>query len=54
VEGFASALQELVADQSYREALQRAAWQDFPFTAARMANDADAIRARAIDVTAAA
>ena len=54
VEGFASALQRLVADQSYRETLQRAAWQDFPFTAARMANDADAIRARAIDVTAAA
>jgi hypothetical protein len=53
VEGFASALQELVANQSYREALQRAAWQDFPFTAARMANDADAIRARAIDIAAA-
>ena len=54
VESFASALQRLVADQSYRETLQRAAWQDFPFTAARMANDADAIRARAIDVAAAA
>ena len=54
VEGFASALHRLVADQSYREALQRSAWQDFPFTAVRMSNDADTIRARAIDVVAAA
>ena len=48
VDGFAAALQGLLADASYRETLQNAAWQDFPFTATRMAADADAIRCHAI------
>ncbi len=48
VEGFVTALRRLVDDRPYRETLQHAAWQDFPFTAARMAADADAIRCRAI------
>ena len=54
VDGFATALHRLVTDVSYREALQHAAWQDFPFTAARMARDADTIRARAINTMAVA
>ena len=48
IQSFADALHRLVADKPYRESLQRAAWDDFPFTADRMAADADAIRARAL------
>ncbi len=48
VDGFAAALQRLVGDKAYRETLQHAAWQDFPFTATRMAADADAVRCRTI------
>jgi len=48
VESFATALRRLLADSAYRETLQQSAWQDFPFTATRMATDADAIRARAL------
>ena len=48
VESLAAALQRLVTDRPYREALQQSAWQDFPFTAERMAADADAIRARGL------
>lgn len=48
IQSFADALRRLVADKPYRESLQRAAWEDFPFTADRMAADADAVRARAL------
>ena len=48
VESFALALQKLLTDRQYREKLQQSAWQDFPFTAERMAADADAVRARAL------
>ncbi len=48
VRGFAQALRKLVNDDDYRGMLQRRAWEDFPFTAERMAADADAIRAKAL------
>jgi glycosyltransferase involved in cell wall biosynthesis len=48
VDSFANAIDRLIVDQSYRESLQKSAWDDFPFTASRMAADADAIRARAL------
>lgn len=48
VETFIAALERLVTDDAYRTALQEVAWQDFPFTAARMADDADTLRAAAI------
>ena len=48
VGSFANAIDRLIVDQSYRESLQKSAWDDFPFTASRMAADADAIRACAL------
>ena len=45
---FADAIDRLISDQTYRETLQDLAWQDFPFTASRMAEDADTIRAVAL------
>jgi len=48
VENFAAALTRLVTDDDYRTDLQRTAWRDFPFTASKMADDADAIRMAAI------
>ena len=48
VDSFANAIDRLIVDQSYRESLQKSAWDDFPFTASRMAADADAIRASAL------
>ena len=45
---FAAALEKLVTDNSYRTGLQKIAWKDFPFTAAKMADDADIHRAAAI------
>ena len=48
VDGFATALRRLLGDRHYRKTLQNDAWRDFPFTAARMAADADAVRCRAI------
>ena len=48
VDSFANAIDRLMVDQTYRESLQKSAWDDFPFTASRMAADADAIRARAL------
>ena len=51
VESFAAALQKLLDDKRYREALQQSAWQDFPFTAERMATDADAVRAKALTIS---
>lgn len=51
VESFAAALQKLLDDKRYRESLQQSAWQDFPFTAERMATDADAVRAKALTIS---
>ena len=48
VETFAAALERLVTDDAYRAGLQETAWQDFPFTASKMADDADTHRAAAI------
>ena len=48
IESFGKALQKLLTDRLYRESLQEAAWQDFPFSATRMAMDADAARARTL------
>ena len=48
VAGFMDAIERLVTDQPYRKSLQHSAWNDFPFTATRMATDADAIRAFAL------
>ena len=48
VESFVDALERLVTDKLYRESLQTSAREDFPFTAERMATDADAIRAFAL------
>ena len=48
VETFAAALERLVTDDAYRAGLQETAWQDFPFTASEMADDADTHRAAAI------
>ena len=48
VSSFADAIDKLVSDQTYRERLQDLAWQDFPFTASQMADDADTIRATAL------
>ena len=45
VETFVAALEKLVGDDAYRAGLQQAAWDDFPFTASRMADEADAHRA---------
>ena len=45
---FAAALEKLVTDDAYRTGLQEIAWQDFPFTAVKMADDADTHRAAAI------
>ena len=42
---FITALEKLVGDDDYRQSLQRAAWEDFPFTATQMAIDADTARA---------
>jgi glycosyltransferase involved in cell wall biosynthesis len=47
-ETFAAALERLVTDDAYRTGLQETAWQDFPFTASKMADDADTHRAAAI------
>ena len=44
-ETFVAALEKLVDDDAYRAGLQQAAWDDFPFTASRMADEADAHRA---------
>ena len=51
VETFVAALEKLVGDDAYRAGLQQAAWDDFPFTASRMADDADTHRAAAIQRT---
>lgn len=48
VETLAAALEKLLTDDAYRTSLQDTAWRDFPFTATRMADDADAARAVAI------
>ena len=48
VASFEHAIERLITDHAYREGLQKSAWDDFPFTATRMAADADSIRARAI------
>ena len=48
VDSFAAAIQKMVTDDAYRERLQKAAWEDFPFTNTAMARDADSIRAHAI------
>ena len=48
VSNFETAIERLVTDDTYRRGLQKSAWDDFPFTATRMAADADAIRAFAI------
>ena len=47
-ETFVAALEKLVDDDAYRTGLQQTAWDDFPFTASRMADDADAHRAATI------
>ena len=47
-EGFADAVRLLVTDDAYRTGLQKTAWNDFPFTAKAMADDADQIRAGAV------
>ena len=51
VETFAAALEKLVTDEAYRAGLQKIAWRDFPFTATKMADDADTHRATAIKDT---
>ena len=48
VDSFVDAIGRMVSDDGYRESLQEAAWQDFPFTDVAMARDADRIRARTI------
>ena len=48
VDTLASAIEQLIADGSYRKSLQQAAWADFPFTARQMAADADTARNAAI------
>ena len=45
---FTSALEKLVTDDDYRIGLQKAAWDDFPFTATAMAAVADDARAEAV------
>ena len=47
-ETFVAALEKLVDDDAYRTGLQQTAWDDFPFTASAMADDADAHRAATI------
>lgn len=54
IEMFAKAIEKLVTDDAYRTGLQETAWQDFPFTASKMADDADAHRATAIRAAASA
>jgi len=49
LDAFAAALDKLVTDDAYRTRLQETAWRDFPFTAERMADDADGCRAMAIE-----
>ena len=48
VDTLASAIEQLIADDSYRNSLQQAAWADFPFTAKQMAADADSARNAAV------
>ena len=48
IEEFVAALEKLVNDDKYRIHLQHLAWTDFPFTAEKMASDADSIRLAAI------
>lgn len=48
IDSLAAAIDRMVAEDGYREALQQAAWEDFPFTDTAMAHDADMIRADAI------
>lgn len=48
VDTLASAIEKLIADDSYRQSLQQAAWADFPFTARQMAADADSARRAAL------
>ena len=48
VDNLTSSLERLVTDDDYRATLQRKAWEDFPFTAQKMADDADTVRAAVI------
>ena len=45
---FTSAFETLLGDDSVRRELQDKAWNDFPFTAKKMAEDADSLRLLAL------
>jgi glycosyltransferase involved in cell wall biosynthesis len=48
VSTFSKALTTLVGDDAIRQKLQDKAWDDFPFTASQMAEDADSLRLLAL------
>ena len=48
IEQFRAAFEKLLTDDVYLKRLQDAAWNDFPFTANAMADDADALRAQCL------
>ena len=48
IEQFRAAFEKLLTDDIYLKRLQDAAWNDFPFTANAMADDADALRAQCL------
>jgi glycosyltransferase involved in cell wall biosynthesis len=48
VASFSHAFEKLLGDDNFRQKLQDKAWNDFPFTAKKMAEDADSLRLLAL------